>query len=129
MATIAITILKDENAYGEQIEVKIREYLWPFSENSEQLDEAVIYGAWAADQKGTPTQAINFIGDNLASKMSDEQKNEAIGFIANILTYADISEQAASSYLKQIIDRIGLSKEHILPDIMEMVVYLLGDGL
>ena len=105
-ATIMAAIAAEDSVLSPDLEAGVRSQLL-IIESAEKVDEAIIYANWASSQVADVTHVIDIAGKFLATKLSDNEKQELVDMVADAVPVGKRHE-VFPQRIKRLRQKLGL---------------------
>jgi hypothetical protein len=87
-ATLIIAMAQDQGVFDDEAERRLREALLPVATDSGLVDEAVIYGKWAAGQSAEASTAIRHVAPYLAQVLTPAERGQLMTMAETVIEAA-----------------------------------------
>lgn len=84
-ATVIIAMAEEQGAFDAEAERRLREALKPVAQNPALVDEAVIYGKWAAGQCAEASTALRHVAPLLRDTLSPAERGQLLAIAETVI--------------------------------------------
>jgi hypothetical protein len=105
-ATILIALQEELDGFDDAAERRLRAALGAVAPNGAIVEEAVIYGRWAAAQTAEASTALRLVGGYLAEALAAEERLELLAIAETVVPRGSGDEATRQSLLRALRTRL-----------------------
>ncbi|MCI5077633.1 hypothetical protein [Oricola sp.] len=108
-ATLIIAMAEDQGRFDDRAEASLREALGPVSRDAELVEEAIVYGKWAAAQSVDASTPMRLISPYLVETLSVEEREQLMAIAEHVMAASGGDRGAQERLIDRLRNRLGFA--------------------
>ncbi|WP_425416743.1 hypothetical protein [Oricola indica] len=105
-ATVVIAMAQDQGVFDDTAEHRLRETLLPVAGSPALVDEAVIYGKWAAGQCAEASTALRHVAPYLKQTLTPAERGQLLAIAETVIDPATGTSAHREQLLRTLVARL-----------------------
>lgn len=107
-ATVIIAMAQEQGSFDDETERRLREALAPVASSPGLVDEAVIYGKWAAGQCAEASTALRHVSPFLRETLSSAERGELLAIAETVIDPSTGTPAHREQLLRSLVARLDV---------------------